>query len=284
MKILVTGVKGYIAQSFEKHAGQEGSIELVKLITVRGEKWKETSFSGYDVVLHTAGLVHVRETRSNQYDYYEINRDLAYDVAQKAKNDGVRQFIFLSSMSVYGFNRLPEGEFVDADTPAKPVSNYGRSKLAAEELISELRDATFKVAILRPPMVYGAGCPGNFRRLCGLIKMAKFFPDYENARSMVYIQNLCVHITHIILEGSDGLFFPRDASPICTSKMATWIAEVHGKPLKLTKMSNNAIDALEPRVGMLSKLFGSLVIDPALPTGGGENLTDVETAIRDSVM
>jgi len=283
MKILITGVNGYIAQSFARYVKQE-KADLINLISVRDEKWKATSFSDYDVVLHTAGLAHVRETRHNQYDYYEINRDLAVDVASKAKKDGVQQFVFLSSMSVYGFTHLPKGVSVNADTPVKPTSNYGRSKLAAEGLLLELRDSTFKVAILRPPMVYGEGCPGNFRRLCGLVKKTAFFPDYENARSMIYIQNLCTYIANIIEKGADGLFFPRDDSTICTSRMAIWIAESHGKPLRLTKAFNSTIDVLIPRVGTFSKIFGTLVIDPSMPTGGEEKLIDVETAIRRSVL
>src|SRR5690606_7124221 len=116
------------------------------------------------VVIHVAGIAHVKETKENADLYYKVNRDLAFEVAKKAKNEGVKQFIFLSSMSVYGI----ETGIIKINTPTNPKTNYGRSKLEAEELISSIESDSFKVAILRPPMIYGKGCKGNYIRLANL--------------------------------------------------------------------------------------------------------------------
>ena len=243
LKILVTGINGYISKSFAAYSQAEQ-------ISLRGE-WQKKSFVGYDTVVHTVGLVHQKETRRNQYDYYTINRDLAFDVAKKAKEDGVRQFILLSSISVYG---LTSG-VITAETPLKPVSNYARSKLAAESLIMPLADENFSVAILRPPMVYGEGCPGNYNRLRTLVKFAPFFPDYENARSVVSIDNLCASILDIVENRKSGLFFPQDESPLSTKDMVLNIAAEQGKKLRLTTAFNWLMPLFKK-----SKIFGDLVI------------------------
>ena len=250
MKILVTGTKGYIATSFA------ACMKNARTICLRDNSWRDISFAGYDAVLHTAGIAHVKENRRNQFDYYTINRDLTVELAKKAKKENVRQFVFLSTISVYG----KVSGTITQNTPTVPTTNYGRSKLAAESLLTSLAGDTFKIAILRPPMVYGSGCPGNYSRLCRLVKMAPFFPDYQNARSLISIENLCVFIQDIIENEREGLFFPRDPAPVSTTKLAREIAKAQGKNLRLTKAFNPLISLLMP-IGVVSKLFGDLMID-----------------------
>jgi len=276
MKILITGSQGYIAQSFAAHVDAAYSTDLISL---RDDAWRDISFEGYDAVLHTAGLAHMRETRRNQYDYFIINRDLTLDVANKAKEGGVRQFVFMSSLSVYGITN----GLITANTPTVPITNYGRSKLAAEKLLMALADDTFTVAVLRAPMVYGPHCPGNFAKLCRLIKKASFFPDYENARDMIYVKNLCAHLEAVIKNTQGGLFFPRDPAPISTREMAGAIAKAQGKSLAFTKIFNIPIACLMPHVETVAKLFGSLTIDNSLPQAGGFDLVGFPDSIVNSI-
>jgi UDP-glucose 4-epimerase len=258
MKILITGASGDIAKAFAARTKEE-----TRLISLRGDAWRDISFEGYDAVLHTAGLAHVRESGRNRLAYFSVNRDLAFETAKKARADGVRQFVFLSSIAVYGLLR----GHITADTPAVPASSYGRSKLEAEALITGLAGDSFHAAVLRPPMVYGPGCPGNYAKLCRLAEIAPFFPDYENARSLVSIENLCTQIESVIAGGQGGLFFPRDPAPVSTAEMAAKIAKARGRTLPLTRAFNIPISLMMPRSALLSKLFGSLTIDPLLPNG-----------------
>jgi UDP-glucose 4-epimerase len=227
----------------------------VDTVDMKDGSWKEKDFSEYDVVFHVAGIAHIKETSDNQDLYYKVNRDLAYETAQKAKQDGVEQFIFLSSMSVYGI----ENGVIDKNTPLQPNSAYGKSKIEAEELINKLQDNSFTVSTLRPPMVYGKGCRGNYPRLASLALKTPIFPKVDNKRSMIYIDNLSEFVKQLIDNRSSGLFFPQNAEYVNTSEMVRLIAEAHGKQIVMTKLFNPLLRLLN--VSTVNKVFGDLVYD-----------------------
>ena len=118
------------------------------------------------------------------------------DTARKAKEDGVSQFIFMSSIIVYG-NEGQKG-IINQNTKENPADFYGRSKLMAEEGLKVLEDENFKVAVIRPPMIYGKDSKGNYPRLSKMAKKLPFFPYVANQRSMLHIDNLCELIYLII--------------------------------------------------------------------------------------
>ncbi|MBK5442705.1 NAD-dependent epimerase/dehydratase family protein [Peribacillus sp. TH24] len=254
-KILITGTNSYIGTSLEKWLRNYPDRYSIDSISLRNDLWKEKDFSEYDVVFHVAGIAHIKETKENADLYYKVNRDLAYDTAEKAKKDGVKQFILLSSMSVYGI----ECGVIDKNTPLKPKSNYGKSKLQAEELIKSLGDEGFKIAIIRPPMVYGKDCKGNYPRLKNLTLKYSVFPSVENKRSMIYIDNLCEFIRLLINDCSSGLFFPQNNEYVCTSEMVKLIAEAHGQKIRMTKVLNPLLKLL--KISTVNKVFGDLVYE-----------------------
>ena len=166
-KILITGANSYIGDSFEKYIRKSYSNEyIVETIDMIDGMWREKSFTGYDSVLHVAGIAHQKETKENACLYYEINKDLAIEVAQKARAEGVQQFVFLSTMSVYG----KDTGVITKETQPAPKSHYGKSKWQAEQGISMLDSESFRVCILRPPMVYGYGCKGNFPKVQKIVE------------------------------------------------------------------------------------------------------------------
>jgi len=254
-KILITGANSYIGTSVGKWLSKHPDEYLVDTIDMKTEEWKKKDFSPYDVVFHVAGIAHVKETKKNKEIYYKVNRDLAYETAKKAKSEGVKQFIFLSTMNAYG---LKEG-VIDKNTPLDPKSNYGKSKLQAEALINPLDDESFTIAILRPPMIYGNGCKGNYPRLAKLAVKVPVFPDVNNQRSMIYIDNLCEFVRLLIDNCSGGLFLPQNSDYINTSEMVRLIAETHGKKVRLTKIFNPLLRILN--VSAVNKVFGNLVYE-----------------------
>ncbi|MGI6706543.1 MAG: NAD-dependent epimerase/dehydratase family protein [Clostridia bacterium] len=191
-KILITGANSYIGTSFEKWVSKWADKYRVDSIDVKTDAWREKSFQEYDVVFHVAAIVHVKENDTNKY--FKVNRDLALDIAKKAKQEGVKQFIFLSTMGVYG----AEVGHITKDTEPRPKTPYAKSKYEAEKLLNELNDDSFKVATLRPPIVYGKDCRGNYPRLASMALKLPFFPDVKNERSMIYIDNLSEFIRLII--------------------------------------------------------------------------------------
>ena len=254
-KILITGENSYIGTSFEKWIEQYHNKYIVHTVDMKTDNWKTKDFSQYDVVFHVAGIAHVRETNKNRELYYKVNRDLAYETAKKAKSEGVKQFIFLSSMSVYG----KEKGAISKNSDLKPNSNYGKSKLQAEKLIEPLRSERFKVVILRPPMVYGRGCRGNYPRLSKLAVRIPIFPDINNKRSMIYIDNLCEFIRLLIDRYCSGIYYPQNSEYVSTSNMVKMIAEVHEKKIILTKLFNPIIKLFKTRT--VIKVFGSLIYE-----------------------
>lgn len=257
-KILITGANSYIGTSFEKYLGSYPKEYFLDTLDMTNESWKKKSFCEYDVVFHVAGIAHIKGTKSNSNSYYKVNRDLVYEVALKSKKDGVKQFIFLSSMSVYGI----ENGLIDRNSLTNPKGDYGKSKLEAEKLIETIHEESFKVAILRPPMVYGKGCKGNYPKLASLALNTPIFLDIDNKRSMIYIDNLC-EFTRLIIENySGGLFFPQNIEYVCTSDMVKFISEVHEKKIIMTRLFNPLLKVL--RIEALNKIFGDLIYDKEL--------------------
>src|SRR5690554_6314995 len=205
-KILITGKDSYIGTSFEKWLSKWPDKYRVETIDMKSDTWRDNDFSGYDVVFHVAGIAHVSSDPKMEDLYYKVNRDLTIATARKAKNEGVQQFIFMSSIIVYGDSSSSK-RVIDKNTVPTPSNFYGNSKLQAEEGIKHLESDDFKLVVLRPPMIYGKGSKGNYPRLANMAKKIPVFPDIENERSMLHVDNLCEFIKFMIDHEETGFFF-----------------------------------------------------------------------------
>ncbi|QUL53906.1 NAD-dependent epimerase/dehydratase family protein [Paenibacillus tritici] len=257
-RILITGKGSYVGTSFMSWVKQWPEQYDVEELSVRGEAWKEHDFSVYDVVLHVAGIAHMKESARNAELYNVVNCDLTISIAEKAKKQGVKQFVFLSSMSVYGI----EDGIITSDSIPKPKSYYGISKYQAEEGLKKLETADFKIAIVRPPMVYGADCTGNYTKLAKLAVKLPTFPNFDNKRSMIYIDNLSEFIFYLVKVNASGIFLPQNAEYVSTSEMVRLIAEANRKKVKLTKFFNLFIKIFKNKIKTINKMFGNLIYEP----------------------
>ena len=229
-KILITGTNSYVGTSFEKWLSQWPDEYHVDTIDMIDGTWREKSFAGYDVVFHVAGIAHVSADPSKKDLYYRINRDLAVNTAKKAKNDGVKQFIFMSSMIIYGADEpVGKEKIITRDTPPNPADFYGDSKLQADLAIQKMADDRFIVSIMRPPVIYGPGCKGNFPKLLKLAKYALIFPNIENRRSMIYIDNFTECVRLVINNASGGIFFPQNEEYVATKDVIADYRKIKGK-------------------------------------------------------
>ena len=267
-KILITGKGSYLGNSLKAYLEAFGDCYQVDCLSLRSGDWKEQSFRGYDAVYHTAAIVHQPRSKDAPGElarYRAVNCDLAVDAAKKAKAEGVRQFVFLSTMAVYGLTAaFGKTVTITAQTPTVPTDNYGLSKLEAERALLSLEGPDFRVAILRPPMIYGKDCKGNFRSLVSLARRLPFFPKVPNRRSMLYVGSLNRLVQQIIDREDRGIFCPQDPEYVNTSAMVQAIAASQGKHLLLIPGFSWALHLLRHLTGAVDKAFGSLVYDKAL--------------------
>lgn len=262
-KILITGSKSYVGTSLQKWLRNYPGKYSIESISLRNDLWKKKDFSEYDVVLHMAGIAHVSSDPKMEEMYYKVNRDLTIETAEKSKVEGVKQFIFMSSIIVYGESSSNK-RVIDKNTVPTPSNFYGNSKLQAEEGIKPLENDKFKVAILRPPMIYGRGSKGNYPKLAKVARNLPVFPDIDNQRSMLHINNICEFIRLIIDNEDSGLFFPQNNEYVKTSEMVKLIAELHGKSISLTKIFNPILKIMGIKFGLINKVFGNLVYEKSM--------------------
>jgi len=263
-RILITGANSYIGTNVERWLMREPEKYHVDTLDMIDGSWREKNFSGYDVVYHVAGIAHVNAKKNMEALYYKVNTDLAIETAAHAKQCNVKQFIFMSSMIVYGESKSLKPVVITRDTEPKPNGFYGNSKLQAEIGIKKLEDDQFKVVILRPPMIYGPGSKGNFPKLIALAKKTPIFPAYHNQRSMLYIDNLCEFIKQVIDNDRVGLFFPQNREYSDTVEIVKQLAMFQGRNLYLLHGFNWIIMILATFVKKFNKLFGSLTYDYSL--------------------
>lgn len=262
-KILITGANSYIGTSFEHYINHFYPNKYqIDTISVQGEEWKKYDFSNYDSVFHVAGIAHSdngKISKEKEQLYYSVNTDLTIETAKKAREDGVKQFVFMSSIIVYG-DSAPIGQkrVIDLNTPLTPKNCYGDSKVQAEKGLQLLETNEFKVVILRPPMIYGKDCKGNYRLLVKLAKMLPFFPYVENERSMLHIDHLCEFVRLMIENEETGIFYPQNKEYVNTSELVQTIAKVHNKKLILIKGFTFILKVLSKITGLVNKAFGNL--------------------------
>lgn len=255
-RILITGQNSYIGNSFEEWVAQWPEDYKVDKISLRDNHWKSDEWSQYDSILHVAGIAHNSSDKSLEDLYYSVNRNLTEEVALKAKNEGVNHFIFLSSIIVFGTKK----ECIDENTIPDPDNFYGDSKLQAEQRLEKLDDESFKVAFIRPPMIYGKGSKGNYPRLSKLAQKTPVFPDYDNKRSMLHVDNLTELLRLIVDKNSCGYYHPQNREYVKTSNLVREISKVYHHKMFQTKLFNRLISWLMP-ITIVKKIFGDLYYD-----------------------
>lgn len=264
-KILITGANSYIGTSFESYLKQWPDKYHVDTIDMIDGSWRNFCFAGYDTVYHVAGIAHSdtgKVSEERKAFYYKINTDLAVETAKKAKDDGVSQFIYMSSAIVYG-DSAPIGKTktITKETSVSPANFYGDSKVQAENGILPLQDNAYKIVILRPPMIYGKGSKGNYPILAKLALKFPLFPYVKNTRSMLYIGNLVEFVRLMVENEESGIFWPQNAEYSNTSQMVQMIAAAHGRKVHLVRGFTWGLRGLAYVFGMVNKAFGSLCYD-----------------------
>jgi UDP-glucose 4-epimerase len=255
MRILITGKDGYIGNSlYNFFRGKSGFI--VDQINVRDDTWKLSSFKTYDVIIHLAALVHKNERKYTFKEYEKVNIDLTTDLAKKAIEEGVKKFIFFSTMAVFG-----KAIRIYRNSPLIPVSKYGISKLKAEEaLISLTSQSKITLTIIRPPMIYGVGAKGNPNFLEKFSKFCCFFPETNNKRSFISIDNLINTLIQDFDNKKNSILHPQDPNYLTTFQLFSYYCSkrnIKPYPLKLIGYLIRKLFFIRS----LHKIFGNLYYD-----------------------
>ena len=288
-RILITGANSYIGTSFEKYIKDNFADQFeVDTVDMIDGSWREKSFAGYDSVFHVAGIAHSdsgKISKEKEKLYRSVNTDLTVETAKKAKADGVKQFIFMSSAIVYGeSSKIGKKKVITKDTPVSPANCYGDSKVQAELGIVPLQDEHFRVCILRPPMIYGKGSKGNFPQLEKYAKKLKFFPYVKNERSMLYIGTLVEFVRLMVENEEQGIFWPQNAEYSNTSELVKMIATVNDKQIHLIKGFTWLLKFFGVFLNKIGKAFGNLSYEQKLSVYKIEyRKYTVEESVRDIV-
>lgn len=258
LHIGITGAHGFIGERFMLRQQTGFTLSAVSLRGIVDE----IDLSGIDVLVHLAGRAHATNELKNNQEHFLINTALTKRLANHAKKMGVSQFIFMSTVKVYG--DVVES-VLDEASPCYPTDAYGKSKLAAEQYLQSIASDVFKVAIVRSPLVYGPGVKGNLLKLLTVANSAYPIPlgGADNLRSMVYVDNLIDMFYAIIKNQATGVFVAGDAHPISTQKIVSLMRQYMGRGTRIIAAPTILLWCLKKiKPGLYERLFGSFVIDP----------------------
>ncbi len=256
--ILITGENGYVGNQFQYLLEKDGF--KVERISLRNNNWQHQSLRKYDVIIHLAALVHNNNANAKIIDYMNVNFHLTKELAEKAKKDGVNQFIFFSTMSIFGLNgSLLEKCEINQFTPYNPITAYGQSKLLAEREIRKLENDAFVVNIVRPPMIYGKESPGNFSKLIKVANISRIFPRFKNERSVIHIDNLYSDLLSLVENPMSGTIHPQNLEYMNTNNALSLIRKHQGKRKRIIELPVPRImKSILGKVGIINKVYGSL--------------------------
>ncbi len=236
MKVLIIGKNSYIGNHIDEWLSKAG--HQVTQLDVLTDVWKSYDYRPYDTIVHVAGIVH--QPKCHDWELYKrVNTDMPIAIATMAKAQGVKQYVFFSTMGVYGLDKKLIPNLIYKHSPMLADDMYGKSKLMAEEGLTKLQDGIFGVAFVRPPSVYGKGCRGGY--ITGFTSVARKMPvipkAYENVKqSFIYIDNLSELVRLIIEKRLHGAFCPQDEKAVSANELLEAIAKGVGKKYRDSKI------------------------------------------------
>lgn len=272
-KILITGAGSYVGENVRKYIMQTaGDQFVIDAVDTFGDNWKKADFSQYDVVFHVAGIAEVNGKKGMEQLYYKVNTDLTIEIAKHAQANGVKQFIFMSSMIVYKETQSLKGNIITPDSMPAPNGVYGGSKLKAEEGLKDVAkgDGRMKVCILRPPMIYGPNSKSNLVRLGKLGTKVPFFPNWRNKRSMLYIDNLGEFVKQAVLRELEGTFYPQNRELSATVDIIRFFAKAADHKIWITKLLNPFVWLGSFVLQPINKMFADSYYVPEMSEYGFE--------------
>jgi nucleoside-diphosphate-sugar epimerase len=300
MQILLTGLTGFVGQHLSNRLVSEGHNVYG---TIRKDKdidklspevqpvlidsitypFPEVSLNNIDALIHLAARVHQMNDSSDDAltIYRKINTEATINLAKQAEKSGVRRFIYLSSIKVYGEKQDESNIPYTEEDICHPRDPYAQSKWEAEQLLNQLaQETSLEVVILRPPLIYGSHVKANLLKLIQLVKRGIPLPFglVNNQRSLLYVENLVDAIITCLTHpnAKNQTFLISDGQDLSTPDLICKIAHYLDCPCNLLpippsllKVAGNLGDVGEKLLGRslplntptIDRLLGSLVVD-----------------------
>jgi len=256
VRALITGEKGYIGTRLCAYLNDNGVP--ASRISVRNGVIPD-DFIKCGVLIHAAALVHQTDKNIPYEKYYAINAALTQQIAETAAGCGVKHFVFFSTMAVFEGLKSQNGAYINDKTDVSFYSPYASTKYGAEELLREYADDMI-ISVVRPPLVYGKGSPGNFKRLINISKKIPAFPNADNRRSMIYIDNLCELVRLIIINKTPGYFHPQNAYRMNIPELVRDLGRLQNNDVRLVDLPAPVIKLFKTH-SYGKKLFGTFAYD-----------------------
>ncbi|HIU34935.1 MAG TPA: NAD-dependent epimerase/dehydratase family protein [Candidatus Pullichristensenella excrementigallinarum] len=262
IRVLIAGKGSFIGTALLARLRAFPDRFEAREMDLRDPAWRDADFSSFDCVVHVAGVAHVSHKKSMEPIYARVNRDLAVECAKKAREAGVGQFIFLSSANIYGPAARPGRNFViGPDALPAPGDAYARTKWEAEQALMQMEAESFRIARVRPMMVYGANGRGNYRLLSKFARSLPLFPDFPNAHGAVYVEHLAELLRLLIEDRASGAFCAQDESAHSTADFVREIARAHGRRMFFPRTFNPLL-RLFGNLSILRRAFGGFAYSP----------------------
>lgn len=286
MKILITGATGFIGSNLIDYLNKKDTYKITKVVRKKRNQKNDvgTSFTidciapntewsdvlkGQEIVIHLAARAHIlNDTNKDPFEeFMRINKEATLNLAEQAAKNGVKRFIFLSSIGVNG-NNTTNTPFSE-ESPENPIGPYAISKYEAELGLREIEKKTnMDIVIIRPPLVYGASAPGNFSRLIKLLSYRVPLPlgSINNKRSFISVENL-VHFIHTCIDhplAANQTFLISDGKDLSTTELFRKIANAMDVRIMLVPFPEwllKKIFSLFGKHDLAIRLLGSLQIN-----------------------
>jgi UDP-glucose 4-epimerase len=287
MKVLITGVNGFVGYAVYKQLTATNKIQVVGTVRCLPKELKnlnqfidigdistntDWSKAVIDVstVIHTAARVHImNDTNADPLtEFRRINVQGTLNLARQAIAAGVKRFIFISSVKVNGESTAANLPF-SAEDAATPLDPYGVSKMEAEQGLFELATRTgLEVVIIRPPLIYGAGVKANFASLMKAVERKWVLPlgAIHNKRSLVALDNLVDFIITCTKhpQAAGQVFLVSDGHDLSTTELVRGLAKAAGVPARLIPIPTWMLRRAASMIGKgntVNRLCDNLQID-----------------------
>ena len=241
MNVLITGSSGFVGQNLLHYLEKDYQCNALNRNEL--QNISKDVINNYNTVIHLAGKAHDLKKTSDPEEYYQVNFELTKKLYDAFLNSNAKKFIFVSSVKAAADRT---DEILTEDVNPDPKTDYGKSKLMAEQYIeSQVLPQGKAYYILRPCMIHGPGNKGNLNLLYQVVKKGIPYPlaGFQNKRSFLSIKNLCFIIKELIAQDDipSGVYNVADDEALSTNEVVTILSESLNKKPRLWKISPSLI-------------------------------------------